>query len=364
MIAITKSFPGGPSFRFDLNLLSSGTTVLFGPSGSGKTTLLRVLAGLDRPDAGRIEFDGATWFDSQTSIHVPPQGRRVGYVTQESALFPHLSVGENVGFGVPVAERPTRVPKMLSLMGVADLAERLPHELSGGQKQRVALARAVAAKPRVLLLDEPLSALDATGRETLRRDLGRFLRAIALPSVLVTHDRSEALALGDEVALIGEGRVLQQGPIAEVFSRPHSLEAAQVVGVEAVVAARITARTADGLVILDAQGVTLTALDPGADITLVFACIRADEVILEPGLAPTSARNRLSARVTAIHSDGPLVRVDLDCGFALTASITRAAQRELALAEGQAVTAVIKAPAVHLIPRGADPTRVQDESPE
>ena len=356
MIAITKSFPGGPSFRFDLNLRSSGTTVLFGPSGSGKTTLLRMLAGLDRPDAGRIEFDGATWFDAQASIDVPPQVRRVGYVTQEPALFPHLSVRDNVGFGVPVPERPIRVPKMLSLMGVADLADRFPEALSGGQKQRVALARAVAANPRVLLLDEPLSALDAIGRLALRRDLARFLSAIALPSILVTHDRSEALALGDDVALIGEGRVLQQGPIADVFSRPHSIGAAQVVGVEAVVPARITARTADGLVILDAQGVTLTAIDPGADITLVFACIRADEVILEPGLSPTSARNRLAARVTAIHSDGPLVRVDLDCGFALTASITRAALRELALAEGQTVTAVIKAPAVHLIPRNADPS--------
>lgn len=359
MIEITKSFPGGPSFRFELDLRSKGTTVLFGPSGSGKTTLLRMLAGLDRPDSGRIEFDGATWFDAQASIHLPPQRRRVGYVTQEPALFPHLSVSDNVGFGVPVPERPTRVPKMLFLMGVADLAERLPLELSGGQKQRVALARAVAAKPRILLLDEPLSALDAFGREALRRDLGRFLKAIGLPTILVTHDRSEALALGDDVALIDGGRVLQQGPIADVFSRPRSIEAAQVVGVEVVVPARITSRTADGLVILDAFGVSLTALDPGADITMVFACIRADEVILEAGLAPTSARNRLAARVAAIRTDGPLVRVDLDCGFALTASITRAALREMALAEGQTVTAVIKAPAVHLIPRDGDPPPIR-----
>lgn len=363
MIAVTKSFPGGPSFRFELNLRPAGTTVLFGPSGSGKTTLLRMLAGLDRPDGGRIEFDGATWFDARAAIHMPPQVRRVGYVTQESALFPHLSVRDNVGFGVPVPERPTRVPKMLSLMGVAELGDRFPEALSGGQKQRVALARAVAANPRVLLLDEPLSALDVIGRETLRRDLARFLTAIALPTILVTHDRSEALTLGDEVALIGEGRVLQQGPIADVFSRPRSIEAAQVVGVEAVIPAEITARTTDGLVTLDAHGVTLTALDPGADITLVFACIRADEVILEPGPAPTSARNRLAARVMAIHSEGPLVRVELDCGFALSASITRAAQRDLALAEGQAVTAVIKAPAVHLIPRGGRATPVHDGSP-
>jgi molybdate transport system ATP-binding protein len=353
LIDVSRSFPGGPSFRFELSPRSQGTTVLFGPSGAGKTTLLRMVAGLDVPDRGRIRVNEATWFDSEQGLMVPARDRRVGYVTQEAALFPHLNVRDNVGFGVPAPERGTRVPDMLSLAGIADLAERLPHELSGGQKQRVALARAVAARPCILLLDEPLSALDATAREVLRRDLGRFLRAVGLPALLVTHDRTEALALGDEVALIGEGRMLQQGPIADVFSRPASIEAARVVGVEAVVPARITSRSGDGLVTLDASGVSLTALDPGEGIDLVFACIRADEVILEPGLAPTSARNRLAATVKSIHPEGALVRVELECGFPLTAFITRAALRDLDLREGSAVSAVIKAPAVHLVPRTA-----------
>lgn len=351
MIDVWKAFPGGPSLRFELELKSAGVTVLFGPSGSGKTTLLRMIAGLDRPDRGRIDFGSATWFDSGARTNVPPQKRRVGYVTQEPALFPHLNVLDNAGFGVPVPDRPTRVPKMLILMGVADLAARFPHELSGGQKQRVALARAVAARPDVLLLDEPLSALDATAREALRRDLARFLRAVSLPTVLVTHDRAEALALGDDVALIAEGRVLQQGPIADVFSRPGSLEAARVVGVEAVVPARIVSRS-EGLVTLDASGVTLLAMDPGTEVSDVFACIRADEVILETGPAPTSARNRLAGTVTVIHAEGALVRVDIDCGFALAAFITRAALRELNLAPGSQVSAMVKAPAVHLVPRG------------
>ncbi len=312
-----------------------------------------MIAGLDRPDRGRIDFGEEVWFDSESGGNVATKDRRVGYVTQESALFPHLTVRDNVGFGVAAEERARRESEMLTLVGVADLATRFPHELSGGQKQRVALARAVAARPRILLLDEPLSALDAAARDSLRRDLGRFLRAVSLPAVLVTHDRGEALALGDDVALIGEGRVLQEGAIADVFSRPASVEAAHVVGIEAVVPARITSRTKDGLVTLDAAGVSLTALDPGEDIHLVFACIRADEVILEPGLAPTSARNRLAATVKAIHREGALVRVDLDCGFAFSASITRAAERELNLREGLALTAVIKAPAIHLVPREA-----------
>jgi len=260
-------------------------------------------------------------------------------------------VGENVGFGVIPDERPARVLEMLTLVGMADLAGRFPHELSGGQKQRVALARAVAPGPQLLLLDEPMSALDAMGRDSLRRDLARFLRAVALPAVLVTHDRTEALALGDDVVLIGEGRVLQQGPIAHVFSRPASVEAAHVVGIEAVIPARIMSRTAEGLVTLDASGVSLIALDPGDGIDLVFACIRADEVILEPGATPSSARNRLAATVTAIHQESPLMRIDLDCGFPFAAFITRVAQRELDLRPGSAVSAVIKAPGVHLVPR-------------
>ena len=172
-----------------------------------------------------------------------------------------------------------------------------------------------------------------------------------------THDRAEALALGDDVVLIADGRVLQHGPIADVFSRPASLEAARVVGVEVVVPARITGRS-EGLVTLDAEGVTLMALDPGTGVTDVFACIRADEVILEPGHALTSARNRLAATVTAVHSENALVRVDLDCGFPLAAVITRAALRELNLAAGSKVSAMIKAPAVHLVPREASGPRL------
>lgn len=351
MIDLAREYEGGPSFHFQLSLAPSGTTVLFGPSGSGKTTLLRMLAGLDRPDGGVAGFDGMTWFDHRARINLRPQERRIGYVTQEAALFPHLTVAGNVGFGVPRAERTPRTSEVMALIGLTNLAERFPGELSGGEKQRAALARAVASRPKILLLDEPLSALDTTSREALRRDLGRFLRAVGLPAVLVTHDRTEALALGDTVALIGEGRVLQQGPIAEVFSRPASLEAARVVGVEAVVPARIVSRSGEGLVTLDASGVSLTALDPGREVDLVFACIRAEEVIIEPVVAATSARNRLAATVKAIYPESPLVRIELDCGFTFFAYITRAALRELELAPGSSVSAIIKAPAVHLVPR-------------
>ena len=351
MIDVRKAFANGPSFHFELTLGPGGTTVLFGPSGSGKSTLLRMLSGLERPDRGVIAVDGVTWFDHAAQLDVSPQLRRIGYVTQESSLFPHLTVEGNTGFGVPSTERASRVTEVLGLMGIADLARRFPHELSGGQKQRVALARAVAARPRLLLLDEPLSALDAAARGALRLDLGRFLRSVSLPTILVTHDREEALALGDDVGIISDGRLVQHGPIAEVFSRPSSVDAARIVGVETVVPAQITSRSDEGLVALDASGVRLTAVDPGHGIESVFACIRAAEVIIEPGNAPSSARNRLSATVKAIHAESALVRVELDCGFELAAHITRAALRELNLREGSVVSALIKAPAIHLVPR-------------
>jgi len=350
-IAVDRRFPGGPSFRYEVQLATSGTTVLFGPSGCGKTTLLRLLAGLDTPDSGVIRFEDEVWFEGATRRLALPQRRRVGYVTQEGSLFPHLNVRENVAFGVAPSERSLRVPEALRLAGIESLAEQWPHEFSGGQRQRVALARAVAAKPRLLLLDEPLSALDAIARDELRRDLALFLRRVGLPVVLVTHDRTEALTLGDRIAVIGEGRVLQEGPIADVFNRPSSAETARILGIETVVPATITARSDEGLVTLDANGVTLTAIDPGAGIEHVFACIRADEVVIEPAAGPTSARNRLRATILAIRPEGPLVRIDLDCGFPLAASITRAALRDLELHDGSTVNAVVKAPAVHLIPR-------------
>ena len=357
-IDVLRSFRGGPEVRARL-LTAAGdgsVTVLFGPSGSGKTTLLRCVAGLDRPQEGTIRFAGETWDDAARGVHLPPQRRRIGLLFQEHALFPHLTVEGNVGYGLASLPRPQREARIREVAGfvrVGELLGRRPSEISGGQRQRVALARALAPRPRLLLLDEPLSALDAPTREELRGELRALLRGSGVPSVVVTHDRVEALALGDTLAVIAEGGVRQVGPVAEVFAAPADLAVARVVGTENVLPARIVARE-DGLAVVESGALRLVALDPGRLDGEAFACFRAEEVVLEPAGGPsTSARNHLAARVTALAAEGPLVRVTLDAGARLVALVTRASAERLGLAPGTAVAALLKAQAVRLVGRGA-----------
>ncbi len=329
-------------------------TVLFGPSGAGKTTILRCIAGLDRPDAGEIRFGEETWFDAEAGIVAPPQRRGVGLLFQEYALFPHLTIAANVGYGLSALgrhERTERVREVAELLRIEDLLERRPGQISGGQRQRVALARALAPRPRLLLLDEPLSALDAPTREGLRGELRRLLESAAIPTLLVTHDRVEALALGDRMAVMAEGCLRQVGTVQEVFSSPADLTVARVVATENVAMARVIGRE-NGLAILAVGSAQLTAVDPGHLESEAYVCIRAEEIVLEPAPgAPTNAQNLLAARVVALSQEGALVRVALDCGFPLVALVTRQSAEQLLLTPGREVAALVKAPAVRLVTR-------------
>jgi iron(III) transport system ATP-binding protein len=201
---------------------------LLGPSGCGKTTLLRVIAGFERPDAGAVEVGGRVV--AGASAWVPPERRRVGMVFQDYALFPHLTVAQNVGFGLARGDRRERVPALLETVGLAELGRRFPHELSGGQQQRVALARALAPSPDVVLLDEPWSNLDAQLREDLREEVTGILRPLGVSVVLVTHDREEAFSLADRIALMREGRIVQAGSPEALYRQPADRWAAEFVG--------------------------------------------------------------------------------------------------------------------------------------
>ena len=357
-----KRFPGGPEIAAQDLAIGSGVTVLFGASGSGKTTLLRCLAGLETPDTGEIKFGEEVWFQQSgkrkaesENQFLPSRKRGVGFVPQDYALFPHLTVAGNVRYGLPelpAAERAARVAESLRWLGLDGLAHRLPRELSGGQQQRVALARAVVRQPRLLLLDEPLAALDTPTRLRLRGELRQLLRQLGRPTVLVTHDRLEALALGDDVVVLHDGRNVQHGPTAEVFSRPVNLAVAEITAVETIQAGKLL-EVRDGLATVAVGDARLTALATGlpADVRDVYVCIRAEDVILvRAGQMPSSPRNQLPATVRTLTADGPLLRVQLDCGFPLTALLTRPACDELALQPGTPVFALVKAPQVHLIP--------------
>jgi len=398
---VEQRFDSGFSIcaSLDVVLRPGWMLVLFGPSGAGKTTILRQIAGLERPDAGTIRFGGEVWCDIAGQQWRPPQERRVGVVFQEPTLFPHLTVRDNIRYGIPIRSRSDRDPVAINsaagrdqvairsrsggdqvasrwraggdqvasrsragreqveeiarVLGIENLENRYPRALSGGEGQRVALARALTPGPRLLLLDEPFAALDAPSRLRLRREVRALLHVTGTPAVLVTHDRNEALAMGDAVAVVIGGRVRQVGPMSDVFSRPADVAVAASLGIEAVLPARVVASSGGVLEVRVANVLLHVAerdpIAPGSD---VYACIRAEDVTLEtrsPGLAST--RNHLAARVVAIASEGPIDRVALDCGFPLDALITRRSREELNLAPGAQVTAAIKATSVHLVPR-------------
>ena len=245
-VAIRKSLPG---FTLDVEWSAGdGVAALFGPSGAGKTLTLQCLAGLVRPDAGRIVVDAQVLFDSVAGIDVPPQRRRVGYVFQGYALFPHLTVRGNVGFGLRDrgrVERRRREDEVLARLGLEAFAERYPRELSGGQRQRAALGRALATDPALLLLDEPLSALDLPLRQALRDELRSILTGWGIAAVLVTHDLTEAYRLGDRIVVYEDGRVIQAAPRAELLWQPASERVAGIVGIRNVLHGTVLKATAD-----------------------------------------------------------------------------------------------------------------------
>ena len=308
------------------------------------------------PDRGRIQFGGETWLDAEKNLSIEPQARRVGYVSQDPALFPHLTVRDNIAFGLGrlnAVERSARVNDVMGLLDFADLAARYPRELSGGQAQRVAIARAIAPKPRLLLLDEPLAALDAPTRGRLRRDLRAAIARSGITALFVTHDRTEAIELGDRMAVLAGGRIRQVGPVLDVFRRPADLVVAQSVGVESVIPGEIE-RIANGLVEVRVGNAIVRAVesDEHRDPQDVFVCIRAEDVLVQRTASESaSARNHFAGHIVSIEPEGPLERVTIECGFPLVALITRNAREEMELTEGADIVAAVKATAVHLVVR-------------
>jgi len=339
--------------------LSGRVTVLFGVSGSGKSTLVEIIAGLRRPEAGCVRLGDEVLTDVARGVHLPPERRGIGFVPQDGALFPHLSVDGNLRFAEKrsgTSEGLFRRANVCALLGIDDLLKRRPASLSGGERQRVAIARALVSAPRLLLLDEPLAALDAARKATILPYLQRIRDEFGLPVLYVSHVPQEMLALCDDMAVLAEGKLLQHGPVEEVFRRPKSPAVARIVGVETIVPGRVLGGEGE----LAAVSVGLARIIGLANqlplgVHDVLVSIRAEDVMLvAAGSAPVaSARNRLPGRVVALADEGATVRVELDCGFPLTALLTRQAVAELKITIGSEMVALIKAPNVHLIARGS-----------
>ncbi len=282
---LAKSFGAGPVLRdVSLAVAPRALTAVLGVSGSGKTTLLRLIAGFERPDAGEIRIGNETV--ASETIFRQPERRGIGYVPQEGALFPHLSVADNITFGLCRAERRARarVAELLSLVGLPEsYAARAPHELSGGEQQRVALARALAPKPRLLLLDEPFSALDASLREQTREAVAAAIRAAEATAILVTHDQEEALSLGEEVVVLRQGVVAQIGSPRLLYQRPASREVASFVGTAAFLKGIVAgAKVRCALGELDLANPPADAQAEGA----VSVMIRPEQIKLAPEPVP------------------------------------------------------------------------------
>ena len=354
--------PGSASaqgFRLDVSLTARPGEVLalLGPNGAGKSTALRALAGLTPLTAGQFVLDGRTLEQPGTRLRIAPEDRPVGVVFQDYLLFPHLSALDNVAFGlrtrgVRKAAARTEAAGWLDRVGLAEHATARPRALSGGQQQRVALARALAPRPRLLLLDEPMAALDARTRLDVRAQLRRHLAAFDAVAVLVTHDPLDAMVLADRITVIEEGRVVQHGAPAEIARHPRSDYIARLVGLN------LFRGTADG------HDVTV---DPGTDagagtgpeirITTaesaagpVFVAFPPSAVTVHRGRPDSSARNVWQAVVAGMELHGDQVRLDLVGELRLTADLTQGAVAELGLVEGSGVWAAVKATQTHAYP--------------
>ncbi|PYX26200.1 MAG: molybdenum ABC transporter ATP-binding protein [Acidobacteria bacterium] len=345
-------------FTLDVDLSTpAGFTILFGSSGAGKTTLLDCIAGLASPDAGTIQVGSQLFFDAQTRFNLPVAKRNVGYVFQDLALFPHLTVAGNIAYGLdrfPASDRQRRIAAILEAFHIRELRNRRPREISGGERQRVALARSLVTDPCILLLDEPLAALDAPTKSRILDDLRAWNDAHRIPILYVTHGREEVFALGERVVVLDRGHVLAQGTPHEVMGAPRQETVAQLAGFEnifdaTVIAAHedrgtMTCKLAGGKVELETP---LVRANPGSALRIG---IRAGDILLatrQPeGL---SARNVLPGEVTSIVRHDVIIAARVDVGVEMEVHLTLAARDALQLAPAREVWLIVKTHSCHLL---------------
>lgn len=361
-VAIQKRLDG---FLLDTAFTTDhGFVVLFGPSGSGKSLTLQAIAGAIQPDRGRIVVDHSPFYDSTRHILLPPQTRRIGYVPQHYALFPHLTVEKNIAFGLVKlsrSEQRQRVRELLDLFSLQGLAHRRPRELSGGQQQRVALARVLAIQPRLLLLDEPFTALDAPLRASLRQELLQLQERLGLKIVLVSHDHADAFALGQQIIVYNEGRVIQQGVRDDIFFRPATRRVAELVGTGNILPATVE-RSEKDFAWMHWQGHRIitkpTSLPVGAS---AFLCIRPTQILVVRS-DRLEERPRENVRTGKIVNETMLaetytLHVQLDASqtaYDLVLELPGYVYHRLALAREQRIMIELRPESLHVIARSEE----------
>ncbi len=349
---------GARDFQLQINQqFLPGFTILFGPSGAGKSTLLDCIAGLETPDSGRISLNDQIFFDSKTKAFCPPQQRRIAYVFQSLALFPHLTVEQNVAYGLSSmhpAVRAERTARAIGAFHIAELKHRKPRELSGGEKQRVALARSMATDPQLLLLDEPLTGLDGRLRAEIVQDLREWNAAKRIPILYVTHNREELEAIGERVIAIAQGKVTAAGNLRDVLDAPQCLAIAEAAGFENLLPASVEElRPADGIMRVTLLPSTCELEIPLAAVQrgdTVQIAIRAGDILLateHPRFI--SARNVLPASIESLETRGTLVAAHVNAGVRFVAHVTPGAVRSLGLQPGMLVWLVLKTHSCHLV---------------
>jgi len=359
-VRISKSMAGDRSGAFELRaavVVPAGITILFGASGAGKTTLLNCIAGVTRPDSGDIEINGQSVYDSAKDVSIPPQQRGVGYVFQDLALFPHLNVEKNIAYGlskISTSERESRVGAILQSFGIAHLRSRKPGEISGGEKQRVAIARALALNPRILLLDEPMAALDRPTKSRIMEDLRAWNDERRIPILYVTHNREEVFALGASVLVMENGRIIAQGTPHEVMTAPQQEAVAQLAGFENIFSANVVAVHEErGTMVCRIAGTGLELETPlvrsqtGEEFRVG---ISAGDILLATSFpVGISARNILRGTIISTVQRDVIVTAKINCGVEFAAHLTLAARDSLHLKPGSEIWLIIKTHSCHLM---------------
>jgi len=328
-----------------LNVASGEFFVILGPSGAGKTVLLDLIAGFVNPHQGRVLLDDAD------VTHLPTEKRRIGYMFQNYALFPNMSVYKNIEFGLAYTKLPNhalRIEEMMELVGISSLRDRTPTTLSGGEQQRVALARSLILEPRVLLLDEPLSALDARSRDVIREELKDVVNQFGITAMFVTHDQIDARLLADRLGIMYDGKLVQTGSVHQIFDKPENEQVAAFVSMENLFEGRVVSQEG-GIITVDVHDKTVEAVADNEKDEVVILGIRPENVTLMLEPTVSSARNTFRGTISKILYLGPVNKVIIDCGFSLAAFVTNRSSEALKLDKGTEVTASFKATGVNVM---------------